>query len=196
MDQTGGQGQSLLPPAGKFAGQLPLPTGKTQALEALIHRPASIWDLIDAGDKIKVLPNTEILVETEPLGHVANVALDRSLFGQNVITQAGSRPAIGLEQAAEHPNESGFPAAVGSQESIDLSLRDPEVNVVNGGLFTEPLGHTPHVDDRTLLHLGCSSVELPARRTSAGWPGWRVSAAAASKEPSTMKTSFARFSRL
>ena len=36
MDQAGRKGEALLPPAGKFAGQLVAATGETEAFEALL----------------------------------------------------------------------------------------------------------------------------------------------------------------
>ena len=42
MDQAGRKGEALLPPAGKFAGQLVAATGETEAFEALLDGGAAV----------------------------------------------------------------------------------------------------------------------------------------------------------
>src|SRR5262249_20745260 len=121
VDEAGGQGEALLPAAGKLAGELAAAFFEAEAGQAAVDPGTAIGDVVDAGDEIEVFPDAEVLVVAEPLRHVADVALDVGLLPAHVVTQAGAGTGVGREQAAEHADEGGLAAAVGAEETVDLA---------------------------------------------------------------------------
>ncbi len=85
-----GQREALLPAARKAAGQLVAAVGEPQPLQRRIHPLAPPVEAVDAGGEFQVLGDGQVLVEREPLGHVAGLALD--LFGLANDVEAQARP--------------------------------------------------------------------------------------------------------
>ncbi len=149
MKEAGREGHSLLPAAGELAGELLFSMREAQMFEAFSEGFFGIGNAIDAGDKGEIFLNREVLVKTEALGHVADLAFDRGAFADHIKSQASPLPSIGAEQTAKHPNEGRLAAAVGAEESVDLTLADAKVDLVNDRATVEALGHTAHIDRPT-----------------------------------------------
>src|SRR5216683_3730145 len=134
---------------------------------------------VDAGDEIEVLEHGEILVETEPLGHVADLAADPRSVADDVHAEAGPGAAIRRQQAAEQPDRRRLAAAIGAEEAADLATGDLQVEVLDDLARAETLAQAAHVDDEAaqlaVTHSGVTHCgpALPgaAGRTSTGWPG-------------------------
>jgi hypothetical protein len=77
VQHAGGQREPLLPAAGQRAGHLILAVDESQSFQRRIDLRLAILEFIDARDEIQILADRKVFPETEPLGHVAGLALDR-----------------------------------------------------------------------------------------------------------------------
>src|SRR5437016_2517363 len=102
MDQAGGERQPLFPAAGKLAGELFLPLRQAELLETVADSLPAIGHGIHAGHEIEVLSDAQVFPEAEPLGHVADLALDRLALADDVVTQNSAAPLVGAQQPTEH----------------------------------------------------------------------------------------------
>src|SRR5436190_16071898 len=80
VNQAGGEGEALLPPAGELAGELRAAMLQAEAFKAVLDDGRAVRDIVDAGNEVQVLPDAQVLVVAEPLRHVADVALDFRLL--------------------------------------------------------------------------------------------------------------------
>ena len=133
VQHGGGQRQALLPAARERAGELVRAVGEAEPLQRLGHPLAPPVQGVEAGDEVEVLPDGEILVEAEALGHVADLALDRPRLVDDVVAEAGAAAAVGRQQAAQHADGRGLAAAVGAEEAADLAALDLDAEVVDHG---------------------------------------------------------------
>ena len=84
VKEAGGEGHALFPTAGELAGELFFAMCKAEVFEALGDGFFGIGNAIDAGDKGEIFLNREVFVKTETLGHVADLAFDRSAFADDI----------------------------------------------------------------------------------------------------------------
>src|ERR1035441_3425578 len=131
MDQACRQSEPLFPAAGKLTCKLVFAIGKAEVFDAVAHGLLAILDSIYAGNELQVLGNREIFPKGESLGHVSDSTLDALGIFDDVIPQARTAAVVGDEQSAEHADEGGFPAAVGSKESVYLAASDLQVDFVH-----------------------------------------------------------------
>ena len=75
-----------------------------------------------------------------------------SLSLDHVVAQARAAAFVGAEQAAEHADERGLAAAVGTEEAADLALADLQIDVIDGRALAEPLGHSVNIDGKIVGH--------------------------------------------
>ncbi len=178
MQDAGRQGQPLLPAAGQRAGQLVLARRQLQPFQRA-GRPGLLQPVepVDAADELEVLANGEILVETEALGHVAGLALDRLAVVHEVVAEAGAAPAVGRQQAADHAQGRGLARAVRPEEAADAALFDGEAEAIDDGARAVALHQIMDVDRQchgAALHEwldGDRQARLPARRCPARFAG-------------------------
>ena len=95
MDEAGGEGETLFPAAGEFAGELLTAVREAEGFEAVVDGLGAFGDGVDAGDEIEVFLDGEVFVKTETLGHVTDLAFDGSGGGTDVMAQATAGPFIG-----------------------------------------------------------------------------------------------------
>jgi hypothetical protein len=126
--------------------------GEAEPLEAALDGVHAVGHGVDAGDEIEIFADAQVLVVTELLRHVADVALDLGLLRADVVTEAGAGAGVGREQAAEHPDEGRLAAAVGAEESVDLAAPHLQGYVVHDGLGAEAFGDAGDVDDEFRRH--------------------------------------------
>ena len=89
--RAGAERQPLLPAAREFAGDLVLAAGRGPSRSIAARAAArGLGDAVDARDEIEVLAHRQILIETEALGHVADLALDLVGLGADVVAEAGA----------------------------------------------------------------------------------------------------------
>ncbi len=122
MHDAGRQRQALLPAARQRAGKLVAAGGQPQRLDGAgdvcLHRPQTV----EPGDELQVLRNRQVLVEREPLGHVADLVLDHPAVGDDVIAEHRARALVRRQQPAHHADRRGLAGAVGPKEADDLAL--------------------------------------------------------------------------
>jgi hypothetical protein len=82
------------------------------------------------------------------LGHVTDLAFDGGGVGPDIMAEATAGPFVRREQAAEHAQECGFAASIGSEESIDLAALNSKVDAVDDSAISETFGDALHVNDR------------------------------------------------
>src|SRR5215469_1831403 len=100
------------------------PRFEAEAAQRLLDPLAPPVEVVDAGDEDEVLLDGQVLVEREPLGHVAGAALDLVGLPADVEAEAGSLAGVGVEQAAEHPERRGLARAVGPEKAADAPLAE------------------------------------------------------------------------
>src|SRR5579871_5628880 len=98
--------------------------------------------------ELQVLAHGQVLIERELLTHIANVLLDLLAFGGNVVTKYSPFARRRTQNPTEHANRRAFSGAVRAEEREDLSLLDPERNVVDSYLFAEGSRQVVHLDCR------------------------------------------------
>ncbi len=123
VNHTRRQGEALLPAAGELAGKLVLPFREPEPLKASTHGLPAVLYGIHAADEIEVLRNAQVLVETESLGHVADLALDHLALADDVIAEARAASLVGTEQAAQHADEGRLAAAVWAEKAANFACR-------------------------------------------------------------------------
>ena len=92
VDKAGGERETLFPPAGKLPGELGFASFKPKTLQHLRYRLGGVRHFVDVGDEAQIFGQREILVEAEPLGHVADPPLDRVALPNNIVAEAGAAP--------------------------------------------------------------------------------------------------------
>eukprot|EP01035_Chromulina_nebulosa_P006561 gene6561-8870_t len=105
VEQAGGESEALFPAAGELAGELVAAVGEAEALKALLHGGAAIGHGVEARDEIEIFADAQVLVVTELLRHVADVAFDLGLLRADIVAEAGAGAGVGRQEAAEHADE-------------------------------------------------------------------------------------------
>ena len=123
---AGAEREALLPAAGQRAGELELAALEPQPLDRLLRSADGIVETIDPRHEFQVLLDREILVQAEPLRHVADAALDLVPLREDVVAEARSPSAVRREQSADHAQRGGLAGAVGTEEAVDLPAPDLE----------------------------------------------------------------------
>ncbi len=139
VQDGGAQSQPLPPAAGQLAREALLSSHQSRHLERprLACGLPLLGDAVDAAVEVQVLLDGEILVEREPLGHVADDLLDRFALGPDVKPADPARSAGRGEQAREHPDGRGLPGAVGTEKPEDLARGNLEREAVHGDEVAE-----------------------------------------------------------
>src|SRR6185312_3190081 len=212
-----GEREALLPAARQLAGELVGARRKTEARERLVDGRAPVAHLEHARDEVEVLADRQVLPVREALRHVADVALDRLGFGEDVVAKAGAAAGIGRQQAAHQADRRRLAAAVGPEEAENLAALDLERHALDDLVVAEALVQIAYVDGR----LGSFPPKRAARAsplsgasglgahrrwplgahgacsdTTTGCPGCSPAAACGEGRASTMNTSFERVSLL
>ncbi len=136
-----------------------------------------------------------VFVKAEALRHVADVLFDLAGFLANVEAEATATAGVGRQQAAKHPQKGRLAAAVRAQKPVNLAAPYLHGDVVDDRAATKSLGDALHVNDE-VARVHVRYLAARSGRTSTGWPTRSSFACAGGKIPSTIKTSFARFSWL
>ena len=115
--------------------------------------PPAIFDGVHARDKVEILADAQVLIEAEPLRHVADLPLDGSRLRNHIVAEACSATIVRPKKAAQHADEGGLAAAVGAEKSIDLAATNLKIDMVDNRAAAEPLGHSAHVDGQVFGHV-------------------------------------------
>ena len=172
---AGAEREPLLPAAGQLAGELVLAAGEPEPGDrALAPRLCGSGHAIDARHEFEILADRQIGIEAEALRHVADIALDLVLLGENVVAEAGAFAGIRREQPAQHAERRGLAAAVRPEKAVNLALRHFEAQIAHHGARTEALGQARDVDG-DLLHRRTICSPGPSV-TVTGWPAVSLAA--------------------
>src|SRR5262245_41537058 len=145
---------------------------KPQPLEGLVHFRLDVVHPVHARDEFEILADREIFPVAEALRHVADLALDAVRFSSQIVAQARALAIVGLQEAAQHADRRRLAAAVGTEETPDLSLGHLYVDVIDGNLAAEALGQATHVDgERAHGVLLSGAAAVSTGHTSTGTPG-------------------------
>src|SRR6185503_7061058 len=110
VDRRRRERDALLPPARQRARDLPAALLELVRGEHLLDArlaPRAL-DAVDAGVEVEVLLDGEILVQAEPLGHVADPRLDLLGLGLDVLADDGALAARRIEDPAQHADRRGL----------------------------------------------------------------------------------------
>ena len=81
----------------------------------------------------------QIRIEPETLAHIA----DSAAYRLKVVTGAAQHPGrsgAGIQNAGQHPQRSGLAGTVRTHQPEQLSFRDGQAQIINGGQLAESLG--------------------------------------------------------
>ncbi len=143
------------------------PRGQAEVAERRLDRLAPFGQFIETRDESEVLLYRQILVEREPLRHVADLVLDSARLLDDVEAEHGSLSRVGRQQAADHTYSGGFAGAVGTEETDDLALGDAQRDIIDHRVWAVALGQTGDVN--RVHERGLPNV------TSTIWPGCKPS---------------------
>ena len=191
MQGAAGQRQPLFPATGQGAGELILAVRQAQVIKGARDPFAAILQAVDAGDEVQVLLDGQVLIEREPLGHVAGLALDRLALAAEIQAQHRSLARVRGQEAAEHAQGGGLARAVGAEEAGDPALFHLDRDILDDMFVAEALVEPPDIDGQAHVPLRA----VPGRGcTSTGRPTVRLAAFAGAA--STRNTSLSRLLRL
>ncbi len=142
VDESPGQAQSLLHPARKSVDSLVAPFRQADELEQFVHnRFAAMLRLAVArGVEVKVLGNSELVVDAKEVRHVADPAVHLlRLFGDVCATDR-SVSAGGFQERREYPEGRRFPGAVRPDKAEDLTFGHLKRDIVERGSLAIDLG--------------------------------------------------------
>ncbi len=135
VQHRAGEGEPLLEAAGKGTGQqvfLPFEPGHRdrgrRALRGHLSREA-----VHAAEEPQVLSHREIVVEAEPLRHVADPPLHPLRVLSDVDPEHRGDACAGRQQPHEHPDRGGFSGAIAAEEAEHLPCLHVERETVHGG---------------------------------------------------------------
>ena len=154
------QREPLLPTSRKRPCEAPLPPPQIRHGEHPLHPLLKFFPLqavdpsvdpriveaVQPAEEADVLLHGEIIVEGEPLGHVADVQFHRLRLRAYVTPGDKGGPPAGGEESAEHPYCCRLPGAVRPEETEYLPLPDIEAHVIDGGEYPELLCQIPNLN--------------------------------------------------
>src|SRR5436305_522312 len=105
--------------------------------------------MIDAREEIEILPNFNIVIQTEKVGHVSDVLAYFIRLIEHV-KAVYFRSALGrLEQSGKHFDGGGFARAVRADEAEDIARLKSERHVINREQVAKTLGETLNLKHET-----------------------------------------------
>ena len=139
MQQGAHQRQLLLHAAGEIRGlALAERLHARHAEQALDQRLAlGLRDPEQVGVEVHVLVDREIAVESEALGHVADLILDGVELASHVVACHPGLAFGGIQQAAQQAQRGGLAGAIRTDQAEDFAARDFEVEMVDRRQFAE-----------------------------------------------------------
>src|SRR6185436_20942474 len=122
---------ALLPAAGQAARDLLVPALEPRERQhpADLLLALAVRNSVDAGEELEVLPHGQVVVEGEPLGHVADALADVLRAEVAALARQPDLAAAGIEQAAQHLDGGRLAGAVRAEQAVDLAVPDLEAHV-------------------------------------------------------------------
>src|SRR5919108_4901182 len=138
--------EPLLPPARERARELPFAPVEAEALDHGARAFDRVLHSEKTGDELEILPHRKILIETEALCHVPDVALDLVGLGVDVEAEAGAIALIGGQESAQHAERRCLSGSVRPKEAVDRPSVDLQRQIPHRDVPIERLGETVDVD--------------------------------------------------
>src|SRR5271154_4143736 len=141
MQHGAAERESLLPSAGKGAGETGFAAAQPSHLECPIDAPAQLRrrHAVHARIEAQVFEDGQIGVERKLLRHVADVAADQFGCLDDVVTGDRGAAGGGMQQSAQNSNRGRFSRTVGSEKSKDFAGARLKRNAIDGGEIAETL---------------------------------------------------------
>ena len=163
---AGAERQPLLPAAGQQPGDLVLAAGEAEMLDHLARCLGRLRQPVDARDELQVLLHREVLIETEALRHVADLALDLLGLGADVVAQTSAGALVGRQQTAQHADRGGLAGAVGAEKAVDGAALDLQRQIADHRAAVECLGQAVDIDDDVGLQRSLAALTAAAPRSA------------------------------
>ena len=172
-DERAGEAELLLhaarEPPRQPAGERPERRHLHEARIAL--RPLGDGDAVQVGVEVEVLLHAQVLVEAEPLRHVADPVLHRCGLLPTSMPSTSSLPESGAMRPADEPDQRGLAGAVRSDERGELAVADIERHVVErhdglAGLAAERLADVLAADREASVAHGMPRLSSAAENAT------------------------------
>src|SRR5204863_8541046 len=170
--------ESLAITAGQLAGELTLAPDQIGEPHHLEHARAAIGTrhLVDARVEGQVLVDGEVVVEREPLRHVADRGLDAFGLVTEIDAEHPAVPLARLEDAAQHAERRRLARPVGPEKPVELAPADLQIEMIDGDDLAETPREATGLDGEVGggrgHHRGPAAGGATTRTTaSAGMPG-------------------------
>ncbi len=149
MKHRGCQGQPLPLAAAHLAGKSIFQIGQGIAIhdfrDALF--PFRSRQAVDLGHEIEIFQNSQVAVEREGLGHVADLVLERFGVLRNGKAKHLDRAFRWCQKSGEHAHGCGLAASIRTQKSVDHATFDRQIQSVDSPEILEFLDQTLGTDD-------------------------------------------------
>ncbi|CAO3437987.1 hypothetical protein [Azospirillum argentinense] len=148
VNHRDGEGQALALAEGQAVRQRLHRVGEAEALR---HRRDPVGKdvlghLEQAGVQLQVLPDRQLRIEREGLGHVADAPPGLDVAGVHRLPEQPGLALARLEQAGQHLHRRRLAAAVGAEEAEDLAARYAEADMVDRHETAEAHGQALRLD--------------------------------------------------
>ena len=101
--------------------------------------------------QLEILPDGELAVERECLGHVADALARLHVVGAHRLTEQFGRAFRDRQQSGQHFHRCRFAAAVRAEKAEDLAAADLEAHVIDGDEISEAPCKPLRLDRRCLV---------------------------------------------
>jgi len=154
VDDGGGECEFLLHAVGEVCDEFLCFVGEGHELEEFggAGGGGGGVETVHAADEAKVFGCGETAEEGEAFGNDSDLAFDFDGVGGRVKAEDLNAAGGGGEESGEHFDGGGFAGAVGAEEAEELTRRDGEVDVLNGGEIAKTSGEVGGGDGGN--HLG------------------------------------------
>jgi len=141
--------QFLFHPSRQLAGEPAAELAHARSLQqtGCTLLPHLGWDFEQIGIEADVLVDGEVLIEAEPLRHVAEMLLGVLRVGHHVDAVDNDSATVRRHYAGQHAHRCRLSGAIGTDETEDLAAADRETQAVDRGNFCKPLGEPISRDD-------------------------------------------------
>src|SRR5438309_2373482 len=151
VDQSHGESEALLLAAGKLAIKSVALFFQAEALEQFFRLAAAF---VEAGEKTKSFHDTELVGERRGLQRNADFVLEGVRIALRVQAADGNAAAVGIAEAFEDFNGSGFAGAVRPEQAENFSFFHIETDAANGFDVAVALDEILHLKN-AISHVRC-----------------------------------------
>src|SRR5437660_10606866 len=153
------ESEALLPAAGELRGQAIQVRLEAVELDNLFKAALEARGLeaVNAAVELQILRDSQIVIETEVLRHVADSLADSFRIGADIEPFDVSLAATERQKAGEHFDDRRFSAAIGAEETEDFAFLDAEADIVDRREATEAPNEMLGGDGNFSVHLGSHS---------------------------------------